>query len=319
MEVNELVIRAPNHLGDLVMALPALHAAKPQAVIAPRGLTSLLELADFTTITYDTPVRTAREIRQRTFRRGVLFTPSFSSALTFALGKIKERRGTNTDKRGFLLTHKVDAKLLAHTHRGSVYWLLATGELPAQRPIPSLSISSALKHEFENLLTASHNQRRVGIFPGSNAPARRWGADRFAALTKTLAGNAQVIVFGGPNERDLTSIVANDVAIDLGGRTSLPLLAAGLASCDLLISNDSGPLHLAAAVGTQTISLWGAGDPARTGPPPGHVVVRDRRLPCLECVKNQCPRRGPGYILPDAYMECMQLISVADVLTSVNT
>jgi ADP-heptose:LPS heptosyltransferase len=98
----------------------------------------------------------------------------------------------------------------------------------------------------------------------------------------------------------------------------VPLLAAGLASCDLVISNDSGPLHLAAAVGTRTISLWGAGDPARTGPPPGHTVLRDRRLFCLECVKNQCPRSGPGYILPDAYMECMQLISVDDVLTSVN-
>jgi ADP-heptose:LPS heptosyltransferase len=83
------------------------------------------------------------------------------------------------------------------------------------------------------------------------------------------------------------------------------------------VSNDSGPLHLGAAVGTRTISMWGAGDPARTGPPQGHVVIRDRRLPCLECVKNQCPRRGAGYILPDAYMECMNLIAVNDVMTSI--
>jgi heptosyltransferase II len=316
--MHELVIRAPNHLGDLVMALPALHEVKPDAVIAPKALTGLLELAGHRAIPYETPIRTAKHLRKLEFERGILFTPSFSTALTFALGRVKERRGTNTDNRGFLLTQKVDPQLLEHTHRSAVYWLLATGELPVSRPVPSLPISPELKQEFLKLLPASHAQKRVGIFPGSNAPARRWGADRFAELVKKIAEYAQVLVFGGPQENDLTSIVAGDVAIDLGGRTSLPLLAAGLACCDLLITNDSGPLHLAAAVGTQTISLWGAGDPARTGPPVGHVVMRDRRLHCLECVKNQCPRRGPGYILPDAYMECMQLISVDDVLTSVN-
>jgi len=316
--MHELVIRAPNHLGDLVMALPALHEARPDAVITPPGLVSLIELAGFKPIPYETPLKTARNLRELDVHRGILFTPSFSSALTFALGRVKERRGTDTDHRGFLLTHKVDAQLLEHTHRSSVYWLLATGELPTTRPVAALPISSELKQEFEKLLPVNHKQRRIALFPGSNAPARRWGADHFAQLARRLADNAQVIVFGGANERDLTSIAAGDVAVDLGGRTSLPLLAAGLATCDLLISNDSGPLHLAAAVGTHTISLWGAGDPARTGPPAGHVVVRDRRLPCLECVKNQCPRRGRGYILPDAYMECMHLISVDDVLTSVN-
>ena len=318
--MHELVIRAPNHLGDLVMALPALHEARPDAVIAPKGLTSLIELAGFRPIPYETPIKTSKQLRKLEFERGILFTPSFSTALTLALGRVQERRGTNTDHRGLLLTDKIDAKLLEHTHRAAVYWLLATGELPATRPAPSLPIPSALKQEFLALLPGSQTHpRRIGIFPGSNAPARRWGADRFANLVKRIAQQNQVIVFGGPGERDLTSIVAGDVAIDLGGRTSVPLLAAGLASCDLVISNDSGPMHLAAAVGTQTISLWGAGDPARTGPPAGHLVVRDRRLPCLECVKNQCPRRGAGYILPDAYLECMQLISVDDVLTSVNT
>ncbi|HEY0304708.1 MAG TPA: glycosyltransferase family 9 protein [Longimicrobiales bacterium] len=316
--MHELVIRAPNHLGDLVMALPALHEARPDAVIAPKGLGSLIELAGFRPIPHETPLATAKHLRKLAFGRGILFTPSFSTALTLALGRVKERRGTNTDNRGFLLTNKVDPALLAHTHRSAVYWLLATGELPATRPVPSLAISSDLKHEFEELVPAGPAQKRIGIFPGSNAPARRWGAERFAELVTKLTPTHQVVVFGGPDEKELTSAVAGDIALDLGGRTSLSLLAAGLASCDLVVSNDSGPLHLAAAVGTQTVSLWGAGDPARTGPPPGHVVLRDRRLPCLECVKNQCPRSGPGYILPDAYMECMQLIPVDDVLTSVN-
>jgi heptosyltransferase-2 len=314
--MHELVIRAPNHLGDLVMALPALHAAQPAAVVAPKGLTSLIELAGFQTIPFDGHLATAKTVRRRKFERGILFTPSFSSAVLLTLGGVSNRRGTNTDKRGMLLTDKVDAALLEHTHRASVYWLLATGKQPAERPVPSLAIPAALNTELSTLLPAKSERKRIGVFPGSNAPARRWGEHRFGELVQRLAHH-QIVVFGGPNERALTSAVAGDVAINLGGRTTLPLLAAGLASCDLVITNDSGPLHLAAAVGTRTISLWGAGDPERTGPPHGHTILRDRRLPCLECVKNQCPRSGPGYILPDAHMECMQLISVADVLTSV--
>ena len=308
------------------MALPALAAAKPDAVVAPRGLTALIELAGFKAIPFQTHLGTALVIRRQRFQRGVLLTPSFSSAVLLRLGNVKERRGTNTDNRGFLLTSKVDAKLLEHTHRSAVYWLLCTGEMPRTALEPTLTIPQTLHDEFAMLLNSqaldpSISQAAkwtVGLFPGSNAPARRWPPERFAELARRTAElGHEVIVFGGPAERELTSQVAGDVAIDLGGKTTLPLLAAGLAACDLVISNDSGPLHLAAAVGTTTISMWGAGDPARTGPPEGHLVIRDRRLACLECVKNQCPRSGVGYILPDAYMECMNLIAVDDVMTSV--
>ena len=312
-----LVIRAPNHLGDLIMALPALQHVRPDAVVAPKGLCSLIVMAGFHAIAFDGHLSTAATLRKHRFQRGILFTPSFSTALLLLLGGVRERRGTATDNRAMLLTQKIDAGLLAHTHRASMYWLLATGDLPGVRPVPSLPVPDALKQEFLQLLRAGQPKRRIGIFPGSNAPARRWSAERFAQLARRLSEDAEVLVFGGSDERALTRQVAGDVAIDLGGRTTLPMLAAGLACCDQVISNDSGPLHLAAAVGTPTISLWGAGDPARTGPPQGHTVLRDRRLPCLECVKNQCPRSGRGYILPEAYMECMQLISIDDVLTSV--
>jgi ADP-heptose:LPS heptosyltransferase len=97
------------------------------------------------------------------------------------------------------------------------------------------------------------------------------------------------------------------------------MLAAGLAECDILITNDSGPLHLAAAAGTRTLSLWGAGDPAETGVRgAAHTLLRHPELPCVPCVRNECPRHGAGYVLPEAERECLQLIRAADVLSAVH-
>jgi len=131
-----------------------------------------------------------------------------------------------------------------------------------------------------------------------------------------LSRDARVVVFGSEAERERTRFVAGEVAIDLGGKTDLPMLAAGLAECGLVLGNDTGTLHLAAAVGAPTITLLGAAELARTGPPPGHRIIRHEGLPCLECIKNQCPRRGKGYILPVAYNECLRLIRAEDVISA---
>jgi ADP-heptose:LPS heptosyltransferase len=138
-------------------------------------------------------------------------------------------------------------------------------------------------------------------------------------LVRRLAGDGiRVVVFGGPQERALGAAVAGGVALDVAGRTDLPLLAAGLADCDLVITIDSGPMHLAAAVGTPTISLWGAGNPTVTGPGgAGHELLRHAELPCVPCGKNVCPRKGRGHVLEDAERECLRLIDVATVEAAV--
>lgn len=320
MPESRPVVRAPNHLGDFVMALPALYAARPAAVVVARWLEPLARLAGFETLPFDRGGRAllqaSLELRRRRFGRGILLTPSFSSALMFRLGGVRLRRGTDTDHRGALLTTIVDRKLLAHHHRSSMYVLLATGELPADRPVPKLPVGAEARSQFREL--AGTGAPLIGIVPGSNAPSRIWPAERFAEVARELAGrDARVAVFGSAAERERTATVAGGVAIDLGGRTDPAVLAAGLAECSIVISNDTGPLHLAAAVGTPTVSLWGAGNPAETGPPEGHVILRDTRLPCLECVRNVCPRNGPGTILDRAHMECMHLLTPAQVVAAI--
>ena len=312
-----MVVRAPNHLGDFVMALPALYAANADCVLVPRWLAPLSNMAGLPTLAFDKTARgfasAVLQLRRRHFQRGVLLAPSFSSALMLRLGHVHSRRGTNTDHRSALLTSIVDRELLAHHHRSSIYVMLVTGELPPERPVPALMVTREARAQFRALVGT--DQALIGIVPGSNAPSRTWFPDRFAAVVAELTREGRVVVvFGSAKEKERTREVAGSGAIDLGGRTDLPTLAAGLAECDIVIGNDTGPLHLAAAAGTRTISMWGAGNPAETGPPVRHTILRDTRLPCLECVKNVCPRKGKGFLLEEAHMECMQLIQAGDVV-----
>jgi ADP-heptose:LPS heptosyltransferase len=299
------------------MALPALEQAAGADIMLPRALLPLLALsgARGNVLPFDRGargfLRAVATVRAGRYARGVLLPPSLSSAAVFALGAVAERRGTVTDHRGVLLTDPVPPTRLRGLHRTAQYHFLVTGGVPSAPLTPSLRVGNALGERFRTLLPDADGPL-VGLFPGSNAPSRRWPPSRFAALAGRLAAaGARVVVFGGPAERAITAEVAAGGAIDLGGRTDLSLLAAGLAACELVISNDSGPLHVAAAVGTRTLSFWGAGDPAITGPPPGaHEVLRHPELFCVPCVKNVCPRRGPGVFLADAHNECLHLIDV---------
>jgi ADP-heptose:LPS heptosyltransferase len=128
-----------------------------------------------------------------------------------------------------------------------------------------------------------------------------------------------VLVLGGPGDEGLTEVVASAGAafgdcVDLGGRTDLEGLARVLRGCDALVTNDTGPMHLAAALGTPVVALEGPADIRQTRPLGSRVRLVGRfDLPCVPCVKNRCPRSGPGTELADARNECMWLISVDDV------
>ncbi len=310
------------------MALPALLAAPGAAVIVNSVLAPLLELAGRTSPII--PIRrgrrgfhdAVRNLRARDFEYGVLLTPSFSSALMLRVGGVDVIRGSRTDKRGLLIDDAVPKHRVQGRPRRLVYYELVTRETLPEPPVPVLDVTADLRTAWRQraeLQTRGNAVARkvIGVFPGGNAPSRRWDPPRFAEVVDTLARDATVFVFGGPAEVPITRIVAGQRGIDMGGQTDLPMLAAALAECDILITNDSGPLHLAAAVGTRTLSLWGAGDPAETGVGgAAHTLLRHPELPCVPCVKNVCPRRGEGFVLPEARQECLQLIAIPDVVSA---
>ncbi|HSM09765.1 MAG TPA: glycosyltransferase family 9 protein [Gemmatimonadota bacterium] len=347
---ERLVIRTPNHLGELVLALPALgRAARREAeggrpaplVQVPNWLVPVLALTELpiepvTLAGRRAVVRSARDLRRAAAGaalRAVTLTPSFSSALTLRLAGVRTLRGTRGGGRTPLLTDPVDREPLLAGHRVNEFLVLC-GFSASAPPDPPAFTGAGVERALAawgaaEVSTAARGAVAladgpvVGVFPGANGPARRWPVERFGDLAGRLGrAGAVVLVFGGPGDRGITAVVAGrggDRALDLGGRTSLEELAGGLRSCDLLVTNDTGPMHLAAALGTPVLALEGPADLRQTRPLGRRVRLLGRfDLPCVPCVKNACPRRGAGYVLPRARRECMYLVEVDEVETAVN-
>jgi heptosyltransferase-2 len=265
-------------------------------------------------------LRVARDLRRRGYREGVLLTPAFSAAWLFRCGGVPRIRGTATDGRGLLLADRVAPAALRPLHRVDAYKMLLSQESSDTQRTHRLVPGSATVERWRARLPSGGGPV-VGLVPGSNAAARRWPVDRFGEVAAWLGGRgARLVVLGSAREADLTARVAgcSPTVLDTGGRTDVADLAALLSLCDLVVTNDTGAMHLAGAVGTATVSLWGSSDPAEVrqlGAPDTRVAGPE--LPCRPCRRNHCARRGPGTVLPDAHEECMRLIEVRAVLDAV--
>ncbi len=351
---ERLVLRAPNHLGELVLALPALRRAVAREAEAGRPapllqvvawLVPVVEMAELAVETVPLQNRRAVWRNARALRaaaantlRAITLTPSFSSAIILRLAGVRTLRGTAGGGRTLLLTDRLDRGPLLEGHRVNEYLaicgfegseppeaprLAGAGVERARRAWSEATAAAAIRIAPEGSAAQRSAGAVVGLFPGANGPSRRWPPERFGRLAGRLGRyGATVLIFGGPRDTGITAVVAGragDRAFDLGGRTSLPELAGALRSCDLLVTNDTGPMHLAAALGTPMVALVGPADMRQTRPLGSPVRLIGRfDLPCVPCVQNECPRRGAGYVLPDARRECMRLIEVDEVETAVH-
>ncbi|MCG8925848.1 glycosyltransferase family 9 protein [Lentzea sp. CC55] len=150
----------------------------------------------------------------------------------------------------------------------------------------------------------------VVVHPGATVPARTWSPDRWAkAVVALTAAGHRVVVTGGPAETALTGHVAGACGTDLGGRTSLLELAGVLAGAEAVVVGNTGPAHLAAAVGTPVVSLFAPVVPAARWAPHGrHVLLGDQNAPCRGTRARDCP--VPGH-------PCLDQVDPADVVAAV--
>ncbi len=154
----------------------------------------------------------------------------------------------------------------------------------------------------------------IALNPGASHAVNRWPSEKFADLADMLSSrlSARVLVIGGPDDVLLAdAILARNRSkpLSIAGKANLLQLAAVMERTELVISGDTGPLHLATAVGTRTVALFGAADPVRTGPVgQGHVIVR-ATVPCVPCRSRVCKNSTP--------LECMNAITVEQVFAAV--
>jgi heptosyltransferase-2 len=306
--VRRVLVRCPNWLGDTVMALPtvrALRGALPGAELSCLGpwVGPLLECEPGVDRRLDYPATwggrwtLARALARDRLDLALVLPNSFGAALHARVAGARWRVGYARDGRSPLLTHAVPPPT-ALRHQVQEYLdLLAPLGVAGAGGIPSLRVSEARRREARRLLATvgwRPDRPMVGVQLGAAfGPSKLWPADRLAAVAARLerAGTAALFL-GGPSGAPLLAAVTR--AMDgpvrsLVGRDHPALLPAVLADLAVLVTPDSGPAHVAAAVGTPVVVLFGPTDPRRAAPAgAGHAALW-APPPCAPCYRPVCP------------------------------
>ncbi len=320
-EIKRILVRGTNWLGDAVMTTPALRqlrAAFPSAHVAllVTPLTAgLFEGSPF--VDEVMPYRrkedgvaafmqAVREIRAREFDLALLFQNAFEAALLAWLGRVPLRIGYAMHGRAGLLTHRLQHDA-SHQGRHQVHDYLDIVEQAAhlagisfeRNAMASLTASTAQRDAAAALLQRRSLINRPLIAlntAATNSRAKCWPIENFAALADRLAAErgAQIVLIGAASERDNAAAVIAQMrtaqALNLAGETSMGELIGLLATCDLLVSNDTGPAHVAAALATPTLTLFGPTNEFETAPTGARAeLMRVDGIECARCMHRDCP------------------------------
>jgi heptosyltransferase-2 len=302
-EVSRLLVRAPNWIGDVVLSLPALRdlrhgfptarlevLARPWVADLYRAVSEVDGVVESRGVSPD-----ARELKGR-FDVAVLLPNSFASALGVYRAGIPERWGYATDGRGLLLTRRCRVPPWVRG-RSQVYYYRAMLDglgLATEGP-PDATLRCPEEWKESALALLGETGPWIGINPGAfYGTAKRWLPERFAAVAELVARRtgARVAVVGGADERPLGEAIAEQLRVPcrvLCGQTGLRELVGVLASLRLLLTNDSGPMHLGAALGLRLVAVFGSTDWRETAPfGERHRLVRED-VECAPCLLRECP------------------------------
>jgi len=331
-KINSVLIRGTNWIGDVVMTFPAIAAVRATlpkariAVLVKPWVADLVRMhpAVDEVLIYERPGRheglgglltLARELRRRRFDAAILLQNAIEAAILARLAGIPVRAGYSTDARGLLLTHPVRRTPETQGVHQSLYYL---GMLEALGFKPSGTSVSIVPTEEHGRAAGRHlaewgiagRRPIVGMAPGAAyGPAKRWFPERFAAVADRLAERfaCPVLLFGSAGDRPSTEAVqaaAKTALVDIAGRTSLGDAIALIARCDLFVTNDSGLMHVAGALGVPTVAVFGSTNPKTTYPLGDRTVLIRKPVDCSPCLKPECPTD----------FKCMDLVTVEEVL-----
>ncbi len=341
MTTERILIRGTNWLGDAVMTTPAMQRLRtsfPDAHIALLATPLTAGLFQESPLVNEViPYRRredgvkaffdiVRQLRERQFDVALLFQNAFEAALLAWMGNVGLRIGFAEQGRGLLLTHRLH-RGEQHRNRHQVEdYLDIVAECERVclgnkfnpmmlRPLPALVANAtqcqAAKEKLQQFAIADRRPLIALNTGATNSRAKCWPAERFAELADQLNEelNAQIVLIGGAAEAEYAQVVARQTkregAINLAGKTSMNELIGLLAECDLLVSNDTGPAHVAAALGTPTLTIFGPTNEFETSPTGHHAeLIRADNIECARCMHRDCPIDH----------RCMTRITANDVL-----
>ncbi len=339
-QYNRILLTRLKYIGDIVLTTPLIHTLRdrfPNAYIAylgDRNGVSLLEQnpyldeifsIDFSRNAALQQLQLFYRLNRKHFDLVVdLFCNPRSALLSYAT-QAPVRVGGDLPGRGKLYTVRITDDGVPKSAVEFHYQSLRAVGIEPKYFAPEIFLTEDEKKESRRYLEwqgIDFSKPLVALHPGGTWPAKLWPAERFADLADNLIAkkHAQIVLTKGARDGEATGKVESAVVGRVLSLPVLPLrqLAAILSLCTAYVANDSGPMHIAAAVGTPTIGLFGPGEeniwfpytPAFPGGSSKHIALR-KDVPCHPCHLNVCNRTG------NEYMECMKLLSVNEVFNAV--
>ncbi|HOY70837.1 MAG TPA: lipopolysaccharide heptosyltransferase II [Methylotenera sp.] len=336
MSADKILVLGPAWVGDMVMAqslFKTLKANRPNCTIdvaAPAWTLPLLERMPEVSGKIALPFKHGelafwqrlafgKSLKNQGYTQSIILTNSLKSALLPWAARIKKRTSFLGEMRYGLINdvRPLDKTKLKKTVERFVTLGLAKGEaLPPSIPNPALNADKVAALAVLNKLSVPFdaNTKTLGLCPGAEyGEAKRWPAEYYAEVANFALNNGwQVVLFGSDKDVPVSSQInqiTQNRCIDLGGKTKLGEAIDVMSLCETVISNDSGLMHVAAALIKENekhkklIAIFGSSDPYHTPPMSNQTVIEYLGLECSPCFKRECPLKAP-----DAHLACLRNI-----------
>lgn len=335
MAASKILVFGPSWVGDMVLAHSLFQTIKqqqPEAIIdvaAPAWTIPLLDRMPEVSGKIALPfkhgqlglgerIRFGKSLKNSGYTQAILLTNSLKSAILPFAARIPQRTGFLGEMRYGLLNdiRPLDKSLLPRTvDRFVALGLEAVQSIPSSIPNPKLIADSTQAHLVLKRLGKSAPQSAVlGLCPGAEfGEAKRWPAEYYAEVANhALNLGWEVWLFGSEKDVPVTSKIdsmTNGRCLDLGGKTSLGEAIDLMSLASTVVSNDSGLMHVAAALGKKVIAIYGSSDPSHTPPMSDKAIIEYLALECSPCFERECPLK---------HMNCLRQIIPAKITSHLN-
>ncbi|MCW8827335.1 MAG: lipopolysaccharide heptosyltransferase II [Gammaproteobacteria bacterium] len=331
---DRYLIVGPSWIGDMVMAQSLFMALKNQKpdctidVLAPEWSLPILNRMDQVNETIPLPVahgefafglrrQIGKALRKNGYDHAIVIPRSLKAALVPWFAKARMRTGYRGEMRFGLLNdiRRLDKKVLTQTvQRYVALGLERNRHLPPETPYPKLRVDAENQQRVLQRLSLNLDKPVIGFMPGAEyGPAKQWPTSYYGKLAQQLSAvGYQIWIFGSKKDQEVTDKIKNiggAAVTNLAGRTELVDVVDLLALCKLTVCNDSGLMHVAAAVDRPLVAIYGSSTPDYTPPLTDRAEVCYLNLECSPCFKRNCPL---------GHLNCLKDISVENVFEAIN-